>query len=230
MIQNKRDLGGLKTADGKRIRPNCLIRSAHLYQAAEADLDGIATIIDLRTPGEREQAPDRVWQREYLPLPVFTDEQAGISHETEISAQLLPEMAYLYRRLVAECTDSLGKIVHAIMNHDFSKGAVLWHCTEGKDRCGLTSALILESLGVSRELIMEDYLKTNLVNLPKAIHARNRLLATQGEAMADAVYKAYIADESYLRAAWDAMGENYLSGKLGIERNMIERFKAEILI
>ena len=229
MIQNKRDLGGLKTADGKRIRPNCLIRSAHLYQAEEADLDGIATIIDLRTPGERGQAPDRVWQREYLPLPVFTDEQAGISHETEISAQLLPEMAYLYRRLVAECADSLGKIVRAIMNHDFSKGAVLWHCTEGKDRCGLTAALILESLGVSRELIMEDYLKTNLVNLPKAIHARNRLLATQGEAMADAVYKAYIADESYLRAAWDAMGENYLSGKLGIERNMIERFKAEIL-
>ena len=31
-----------------------------------------------------------------------------------------------------------------IMNHDFSSGAILWHCTEGKDRCGLVTALVLE--------------------------------------------------------------------------------------
>mgnify|MGYP002620779075 FL=1 len=229
MIQNKRDLGGLETEDGKRIKPRCLIRSAHLYQATGADLDGIATIIDLRTPGERSQAPDQTYGREYLPLPVFTDEQAGISHETEVSTQLLPEMTDLYRQVVIECADSFGKILRAIMEHDYSKGAVLWHCTEGKDRCGLTSALILESLGVSREAIMEDYLKTNLVNLPKAIRAHDRLLPTHGKEMAEAAYKAYIADKSYLRAAWGAMGENYISGKLGIDMEMIRKFRTVIL-
>ena len=50
------------------------------------------------------------------------------------------------------------------MEHDFSKGCVLWHCTEGKDRCGLLSAVLLLALGVERSTILEDYLLTNHVN------------------------------------------------------------------
>ena len=229
MIQNRRDLGGLTTIDGRRIRPGCLVRSAHLYQATEDDLACISTIIDLRTPGERGQAPDQTWQREYFPLPVFTDEQAGISHEKDVSEQLLPDFRYLYGRLVNECTDSLKTIITAIMEHDFSSGAVLWHCTEGKDRCGLTTALILEILGMDRKTIMEDYLKTNLVNMPKAIRIRERLLKTHGKEMAEEAYKVYIADESYLQAAWDAMGENYISERLKIHIDQIDRFKARVL-
>ena len=229
MIQNKRDLGGLRTIDGKRIRPGCLVRSAHLSEAAENDLAGIAAVIDLRTPGERKQAPDRPWQREYLPLPVFTDEQAGISHEKDVSEQLLPDFAYVYGRLVCDCADSFRRIILSIMEHDFSKGAVLWHCTEGKDRCGITTALILESLGVDREVIMEDYLKTNLVNMPKAIRIRERMLITHGKEMAEEAYQAYIADERYLQAAWKAMGENYICEKLGIDTETIDRFKTAVL-
>lgn len=229
MIQNRRDLGGLQTIDGKQIRPGCLIRSAHLFQATEDDLAGIATIIDLRTPGERSQAPDQSWQKEYLSLPVFTDEQAGISHEQAISEQLLPDFRYLYGRLVNECTDSFRTILLAIMEHDYSRGAVLWHCTEGKDRCGLTTALILEILGVDRKRIMEDYLKTNLINLPKAIRIRERLLSTHGKEMAEDAFRAYIADESYLQAAWNAMGEKYISERLKISDDLVDRFRAAVL-
>lgn len=229
MIQNRRDLGGLQTIDGRRIRPGCLVRSAHLHQAAEEDLAGIATIVDLRTPGEVRQAPDQAWRKEYLPLPVFTDEQAGISHEKDVSEQLLPDFGYVYGRLVNECADSFRAILLAIMTHDFSRGAVLWHCTEGKDRCGLTTALILEILGVDRKTIMEDYLKTNLVNMPKAIRIRERLLPTHGKEMAEGAYKAYIADESYLQAAWKAMGENYIRERLGIGADLIDGFRAEVL-
>ncbi|MBQ9211324.1 MAG: tyrosine-protein phosphatase [Clostridia bacterium] len=229
MIQNLRDLGGLKTAEGKTIKPNCLIRSAHLYQATEGELAGVSTVIDLRTPGERNQAPDQTWQREYLPLPVCTDEQAGISHERDVSEQLLPDFTYLYERLIDECADSFRTIVMQIMGHDFTKGAVLWHCTEGKDRCGLTTALILESLGVERDAIMEDYLKTNIVNLPKAIRIRERLMTTHGKEMAEEAYQAYIADERYLKAAWSAMGADYISKKLKIDEETVERFRAAVL-
>lgn len=229
MIQNKRDLGGMRTQEGKTIKPNCLIRSAHLYQATEDDLHGVSTVIDLRTPGERDQAQDQIWHCEYLPMPVFTDEQAGISHEQKISEQLIPDMASLYGRLARECTESFQRIMLSIMSHDYTSGAVLWHCTEGKDRCGLTTALILEVLGVDRKAIMEDYLKTNIVNLPKAIRIRDRLIQTQGKEMAEAAYQAYIADERYLRAAWDAMGEDYVGGMPGIDEETISRFKAAVL-
>ena len=53
------------------------------------------------------------------------------------------------------------------MEHDFSKGGVLWHCTEGKDRCGLLSAVLLSALGIEYGTIMEDYMLTNEINKVK---------------------------------------------------------------
>ena len=76
---------------------------------------------------------------------------------------------------------------------------------------------------------MEDYLKTNLVNMPKAVRIHDRLMATHGKAFADSAYQAYIVDERYLQAAWDAMGENYITEKLGIDEETINRFKAAVL-
>ena len=229
MIQNLRDLGGIRNQEGKSIRKGMLIRSAHLFQAEEKDLKGIATIIDLRTPGERKEGPDRSHGREYLPMPIFDDVQAGISHESGTEEHLIPDMAILYRRLVTECADSFREVMLTILRHDYSSGAVLWHCTEGKDRCGLTSALVLEVLGVDRSVIMEDYLKTNLINLPKAIRMRERVAASHGEAFAASVYQAYIADERYLREAWDAMEKDYLRETLQIPEELLQRFQRTIL-
>ena len=229
MIQNRRDLGGIRTKDGHEIRPGLLIRSAHLFQAEETDLEGISAVIDLRTPGERQEAPDRTFRSRYLPMPIFDDLLAGISHEAGTSEQLIPDMAVLYGRMMVECADAFSRVLTAILTHDFQSGAVLWHCTEGKDRCGITSALVLEALGVDRTLIMANYLKTNEINLPKAALIRQKLADTHGAAFADSVYQAYIADERYLEAAWAAMGENYIKTALGIPEDALSRFRAEIL-
>jgi len=229
MIQNKRDLGGLRAADGRRILPGMLIRSAHLFQAEDADLRGVSAVIDLRTPGERREAPDRVHGRTYLPLPIFENLTAGVSHEQEAEVQPFLDMAGIYRRVVTECAAALGRVLLTILRHDFSGGAILWHCTEGKDRCGLTTALVLEALGVDRADILADYLKTNEVNLPKALAIRRQAAAARGEAFAESVYQAYIADERYLLAAWDAMGSGYLTDTLGIPAEAVARFRRTVL-
>ena len=224
-----RDLGGIRTMDGRQIRKGMLIRSANLFQAEEQDLEGDYMIVDLRTPGEQKEAPDQTWGRQYFSLPVFDDITAGISHENGAEKLGLPDMAYLYGRLMRECTESIAGILTAIMRHDFKKGAILWHCSEGKDRCGMISALILEALGVERKLILEDYLKTNLVNMPKAISIHGQLLAIRGKEYADSVYQAYIADERYLRAAWEAMGSDYIHEKLHIDDNILKAFREIVL-
>ena len=230
MIQNMRDLGGLKTEDGRVVKPHMLVRSAQLLQAEETDLKHIATVIDLRTPAERKETPDLTYNCEYLPIPVFADITAGISHEEGSDDRWkMPDMAILYGRLMNECVSSFGNIVRAIMQHDFSKGAVLWHCSEGKDRCGMTTALVLEILGADRRTIMDDYLKTNLINIPKAVRIHDKLVATHGEEYARSVYQAYIADERYLKAAWDAMGNGYISERLGIDQQSIELFRNTVL-
>ncbi|MBR6443228.1 MAG: tyrosine-protein phosphatase [Clostridia bacterium] len=232
MIQNKRDLGGLKTKDGKTIRPGMFVRSAQLTQAEDRDLDGVATIIDLRSIAEREEMPDQACGREYLPLPIFAKVNEGIdgvSHEEKKKQELIPDMAVLYGILMREYADSFRRVLLAIMEHDYSKGAVLWHCSEGKDRCGMTTALVLEALGVDRDIILEDYLKTNLINLPKAEAIREKLLKTHGKEMADGAYQAYIADERYIRAAWEEMGSDYITGRLGIPAEVLEAFRKAAL-
>ena len=232
MIQNKRDLGGLKTKDGRRVKPGMFIRSAQLAEAEEQDLEGISTIIDLRTVAEREEKPDQACGREYLPIPIFEKVNEGIdgvSHEEKKQQSVIPDMAVLYGILMKVYADSFRRVMLAILEHDYSKGAVLWHCTEGKDRCGMTTALILEALGVDRETITQDYLKTNLVNIPKAEAIRERTIRTHGKEMADSIYQAFIADERYLNSAWEEMGNDYITGRLGISEEMLEKFRNKAL-
>ena len=228
MINNIRDLGGICTKDRKIIKQGCLIRSANLTQAEEQDLGGISAVIDLRTPGERDEKPDCPCGREYLPIPIFEHITAGISHEKKAEKKGVPDMSGLYRWLVRECRDAFKKVVVEIMTHDYSTGAILWHCSEGKDRCGLTTALILEILGVDRCAIMEDYLKTNAVNIPKAEAIREKVKETHGEEFAQSVYRAYIADEAYLEAGWSEMGDDYIE-QLGITGEQIEEFRGKML-
>ena len=232
MIQNKRDLGGLRTKDGKMIRQGMIVRSAQLAQAEEQDLDRIATIIDLRSIAEREEMPDQCCGREYLPLPIFAKVNEGIdgvSHEEKKEQSLIPDMAVLYGILMRQYADSFRRVLLAIMEHDYSKGAVLWHCSEGKDRCGMTTALVLEALGVDRDTILEDYLKTNLVNLPKAEAIREKLMQSHGKETADSAFQAYVADERYIRAAWEEMGSDYITGRLGIPEKRLDDFRKTVL-
>lgn len=232
MIQNMRDLGGTRTVDGRTIRKGMLVRSGQPGQAEEKDLEGISAIIDLRTPGERRERPDRYYGQEYLPMPVFGDVRAGISHEEESRSRGIPDMAYLYGKLMRECAAAFRDILLAVIRHDYRTGAILWHCTEGKDRCGITTALVLEALGADRETILEDYMKTNEVNLPKAVAVRDRLIAEYGPEAAETAeraYRAYIADERYLRSAWEAMGNDYIRKELGIGEDTLEEFRNRIL-
>ena len=178
---------------------------------------------------EREEMPDRVHSCRYLPMPVFDEFKPGVSHEGEADRQRLPDMAVLYGILVRNYADSFRKILTAIMQHDFSEGAVLWHCTEGKDRCGITTALVLELLGVDRTVILEDYLKTNIVNRPKAAAIRAKVAEERGEEIAESVYRAYLADERYLRSAWEAMGDRFIPEKLGIGEEAIAAFRNTVL-
>ena len=95
MIRNMRDLGGLRTADGRKIKPQMLIRSAHLAQAEEQDTENISEVIDLRTPAERQESPDMTYNCEYTPLPVFEEINAGISHEEKARERAIPNMEIL---------------------------------------------------------------------------------------------------------------------------------------
>ena len=236
-VGNIRDLGGTGMKNGSVIRSGCLIRSAHLGYAVQADVQllrneyRLSRIIDLRTGGERSELPDHAFGIENLHLPIFNDFKAGISHEQQQRQLDIPLMEDLYRHIMTDSASVTGfrNVLRAIFTHDYRKGSVLWHCTEGKDRCGMTTALVLTALGADRETILEDYLETNKVNIPKAKAMYEQVLALRGPEAAENIYQAYIADKNYLYAAWEVMGDNYLRDMLGFTAAEIRKFCSQVL-
>lgn len=248
-IENCRDLGGIETSCGAKIRPGMLIRSAHLAKATDADIRKLQEdyhlikVIDLRTGGESIQNPDvKLDHVAFAPIPIFDETLVGISHEKEADATLangmVPEMKSLYHMMATDevCRRNLGCAVQTIMEHDFTTGSILWHCTEGKDRCGLVSAILLMALSVDRAQIMSDYLLTNEVNEQKAeMYYQKILAAGQGEAVAAAVRNAFLAKESYMNEVFSVIDtqyqdeETYLVKGLNITSETIYRFRKKVL-
>lgn len=228
MISNMRDLGGIPAAGGKMIKPGMLVRSAHLAEAEEEDLNGISAVIDLRTPGEAKEKPDRCFGAEYIPMAAHFEDAAGFVRDDDAPDPPVPEMGTLYRMAALNLSGYFSEALKAIISHDFSSGAILFHCSAGKDRTGVITALVLMLLGVSRGEIVKDYLKTNVAALPVAEEIRAKLIGEKGEAYASAVYRACIADESYLNAALEVFDDDYLNG-LGIGEEALEAFRRTVL-
>lgn len=97
------------------------------------------------------------------------EETAGIS-QTGSFLELITEAGQLpddflhnqYRSFVRDeySVKQYARFMDILLNHE--KGAVLWHCSAGKDRAGIGTALLLCALGVPRKTIREDFMKTNL--------------------------------------------------------------------
>ena len=158
---NVRDLGGYRTASGLVLPWRRFLRADSLHRLAEGEdrrlLDeGVATVIDLRTPGETEAAPNPFAARDgvdYHNLPLFDDlAPAALGQAKTASDDPLLDfyIAALHRRQAA---------IRAILTTmaDARDGAILFNCTAGKDRTGIVAALLLSLADVSRDDIVADY-------------------------------------------------------------------------
>ena len=244
-IRNCRDIGLLVNKDGRTVRTGRMFRSAAPVSPSVKDLIDLkdryrlGKVIDLRTDGETGEHPDILPPGTvYIHNPVFADMHAGVTHEEETRRNhSLPDMRILYRMMMTQkdCLANLSKAAQIIMTHDYETGSVLWHCTEGKDRCGLVSMIIEMALGMDRDTIREDYLMTNLVNSARAeAYYRETLVTTGREEMAAAVRDLFLAKEEYLDAALEAAGsygsdEAFLTEGLQIPEDVIADFRHSML-
>ena len=244
---NARDFGGTKTKNQSVIKPGILIRSNHLANLSADDVRMLSdqyhvrSILDLRTAEEVKEKPDQEiagasWQH----LPLFEAEAVGITHETSSDLMMalgtMPDMPKLYRRIVSDgySVSRLAAVFHVILNQE--NGAVLWHCTEGKDRCGIVSALTLELLEVDRDTIFADYLATNQASSKRADAYEKKVLEKTGDReLAKKVRSMFLAEEAYLRSAFDEIEtecgstERFFEEKLGIGREEKARFRERCL-
>lgn len=161
---NMRDLGGYRTAGGHVTRWRRLLRgdSPHrmLPGGGQALLDtGLRSVIDLRSPAELAAEPNPfagLTDVGYTARPVFDDlapTMKGI--KARDSDDLLLDF---YISALGENAAAIRAVLDSIIAAP--KGAVLFHCTAGKDRTGLVAALLLGTAGVAREDIIADYALT----------------------------------------------------------------------
>ena len=245
-IENLRDLGGIITRDGRRIKNNILIRSGALHKVSEEDAaelkrKGLKRVIDLRSALERREKPDReIDGVENIHLPIFSETVLGISRDSmsvkEVMKTMWMDMPYLYRGMVErpEAAEQFAKVLSLIMEQ--SDGAVLWHCSAGKDRCGLTAVLCLYMLGADMDTIFADYLESNKTAGPFAEMIYKKVLAESGEEQrAEYMRRLFLADREYLDASLDRMDslyggiDGFIRDGLKITDTQIEAFRERCL-
>jgi len=175
-VTNFRELGGLATASGRRVRPGTLFRSGALHKLSRPEQQrlsalGVTEVFDLRSRDEAAQQPDRVpdgvaYRRvgalqmlddpsddpiNLLDWDAFlrkTADEAGLVALETFQYGVYPEMA---RR-----PDAFRALVHVLLEQPGQP--VLFHCTAGKDRTGLAAAIISRILGVPWQAVLADYL------------------------------------------------------------------------
>lgn len=259
-LANSRDLGGMKTTDGRQIRKGKLIRSEQLVGLSPSDkskLEGlIDTIVDFRNTEEADDQPDYVPSGvKYIANPILESFTAGVSREEKSDEELVANLVFkpdeaaeymrsMYRKFLSGyCMSSYSRFVRILLDNHGK--AVLWHCSAGKDRAGVGAVIIEEILGVPRETIIADYLKTMdyltgyVETYQKYIASeieKSRPLNDQEKAIVyEAVRNLFGLDQSYLEAYYKAVDEKFgdfrtfIRKGLGLSEVEIEQLKSDYL-
>lgn len=156
-LYNLRDLGGLPAAGG-HVAPRTLYRSDALHLASADGVGALralrcATIVDLRTSEERDADPGPL-DSVHVPLhEAFEDREQPRSLEGREAAEAW--LAGLYERLLESAAPRFGEIL-TLLSDRANLPAIL-HCAGGKDRTGLSVALVLSAVGVDRDVVLDDY-------------------------------------------------------------------------
>lgn len=183
---NARDVGGIPLADGGVVRSGVLLRSDALGPLTESGVAALASspvgvVIDFRTDGERAHTPDNLAARipagreiTVIDLPILEGATAdmaaslfsrngGTPDPKAVDAALaaLPTLADLYTGMLAHGAPAFAEVARRIAaSSDDRPSAVLVHCTAGKDRTGVATAVMLDAAGADRAAIVADYADT----------------------------------------------------------------------
>jgi protein-tyrosine phosphatase len=177
-VANFRDLGGHTTRDGRRVRSGQIFRSGHLAHASDADLAelaelGIRTVFDFRSAGDLEiDGHDRLPEgaaHVSLPMP---DPAVGDDLRAKLRESGPEEMEAVFGNggaeammkksaagLVRERVEPYAEFVRRLAAPETLPA--LFHCSAGKDRAGWAGSVVLMTLGVDEEQVIEQYLLSN---------------------------------------------------------------------
>ena len=224
-VQNFRDLGGQVTKDGRIFRWGRLFRSGHLSDMTDSCgmellARDIETVIDFRSEAEKERHPvhwTSMWQPRYVPIPIGGNAAAWVHSLFEEMARadfpadaLHQQFIKAFETIPIANVDGLATFFENLLaNID---QPILFHCTAGKDRTGIASALLMRILGFDDPTIEANFLETN-----KAVDLPNKSKELAGYIQARTGAKVQPEDvlplvgvaPSFLDALWSSINAHY---------------------
>ena len=253
-VHNARQLGGYSIG-GKRVKPDLLLRSARLSGlSAEdstllADKYKVQRIYDFRGEEEILSAPDVIpggASHRSLSLS-FSKGEGSSSFDVKTGSERdIVKMLLMYAEhpaVQAMCTNMYDIIFFEensqevyrqffadLLTLDPEEGAVLWHCTQGKDRAGCASAMLLAALGAERDLIMADFTLSKHYYDPQTA-----MIETTTEAQQTAISTLISANPAIFEASLDKVDarygslRGYLTECLGVTPEMMETLRERFL-
>ncbi|NCA83371.1 MAG: tyrosine-protein phosphatase [Opitutae bacterium] len=237
---NFRDVGGYVTVDGLTVARGLVYRSGVFYPMSpeamkQLEPAGLKNVYDLRTAAEIQVKPDQIppgAQRTHLNV-LADSATAAPAHLDALMVEPMKANAELGEgRIEAQFIEGYREFIHLPSAREsyrvlFTSLAdsrnlpAVFHCTGGKDRTGWASAALLTLLGVPRETVMQDYLRSNDYVLPQQAAVIDRFVAGGGSRNIPVAIFGVQAE--YLEAAFDEMEtryggiEAYFSEGLGID-------------
>ncbi len=246
-VMNTRDLGGIRTSDDRQVRWGLLYRSGHLHKLKSRganDLNnlGIRTVVDLRTDGEVEEKPDRLPEASgidyrHIPISGITSEdlertEHDIREQTPAEFDGAGKMTLVMSKFAIEGAGDFAQIFGLLL--DERNYPLLYHCSAGKDRTGLLTALILSSVGVPRDVIFDEYLLSNYFRYDRI--ERNARVGAWFVGIDPASSRPIMnVEAAYLQSSFDAIDreygsvDSYLEEGLGLTPSDRETLKTLLL-
>ncbi|MGW7823111.1 tyrosine-protein phosphatase [Streptomyces puniciscabiei] len=235
-VRNFRDVGGLPTTDGRRVRYGVLFRSGHLAHATEEDAAflaslGLHTIFDFRNAADQKlEGPDVELpgvRNVNLPLSdpadgaefwkMVRDGDLGQLRAILDDGKGAARMIASYRTIVRERTAEHARVLHALAEDSVP---ALMHCAAGKDRAGISIAVTLLALGVEREAIVADYLESNATHRRYKVRRSGSADTAYTPEVMELLSPLFDARAEYLQAAFETIGETWGGVDTYLERGL----------
>lgn len=224
---NFRDMGGLPTQDGRRLKKNKFYRSGALATLTPEDCQtmqslAIREIVDYRDPIEAQKDQDILWEgANYECCPANPSSHPMTASVGELFTEQrlisLPSdyMENLYRALPI-ANPAYKKLFQKV--NQLQEGALLQHCAVGKDRTGVGAALLLTSLGVKEDAVLEDYLMTQVGLQPFRLQVMSKIEHLLSSEAIKRFEYMMSARESFYHAAFDEIKNRYGTVEIFFEK------------
>ncbi|MDD3429763.1 MAG: tyrosine-protein phosphatase [Oscillospiraceae bacterium] len=248
--ENFRQLGGYVTQDGRRVKWGKLYRTSHLISLTAQERVivaglGIDAILDLRSDEEVALAPDPSFDgvRRIVKSALVNVAGEDISFDLET---LFLGGVDAFKKVDAYVSQGyvrmpFGNEAYQAMFDELRKGStLLFHCTAGKDRTGIAAMLILLTLDVPYQTILDDFMLTNVCRAHMAQQFAQQYathVARIGVVDGDELFREITGVRAEnLKMAYDAIFEKYpsfdafLQAEYGVteaEREQIKDFYLE---